>query len=151
MNTSALKELESFSEASTEEMAAEFAKDILPGTVVALYGDLGAGKTVFARGFARGLGITETVSSPTFTLMQEYKVAGKPRLRWFYHLDLYRIEDSKAALVFGVDEYLSGPDSVLLIEWAERIEDILPPGTMRVEISHAGGDKRKIKFTKIAG
>jgi tRNA threonylcarbamoyladenosine biosynthesis protein TsaE len=151
MNTSAHKELESFSEARTEEIAADFAKGILPGSVIAIYGELGAGKTVFARGFAMGLGITETVSSPTFTLMQEYKITGRDGLRWFYHLDLYRIEDSKAALVFGVDEYMSGPESVLLIEWAERIEDILPAGTMRVEISHAGGDKRKIRFTKTTG
>ena len=151
MNTSALKEFESSSETITEEIAADFAKGILPGSVVAIYGELGAGKTVFARGFARGLGITETVSSPTFTLMQEYRISDRDGLRWFYHLDLYRIEDSNAALVFGVDEYLSGPDSVILIEWAERIEDILPAGTMRVEISHAGGDKRKIRFTKIAG
>jgi len=146
MSTSKHREYESSSESMTEELAAEFAKKIHAGSVIALSGDLGAGKTVFARGFARGLGISETVSSPTFTLMQEYKVAGKKGLRWFYHLDLYRIEDSKAALVFGVDEYLHGTDSVLLIEWAERINDILPAGTRHVEISHAGGDRRKIKI-----
>ncbi len=149
MNTSANKEIESSSEAMTEEIAADFAKAVSPGTVVALCGELGAGKTVFARGFARGLGISETVSSPTFTLMQEYKVSGNDKLKWFYHLDLYRIEDSKAAMVFGVDEYLSNPDSVLLIEWAERIEDMLPHGTFRVEIAHAGDDKRKLRFTRI--
>ncbi|HBC87384.1 MAG TPA: tRNA (adenosine(37)-N6)-threonylcarbamoyltransferase complex ATPase subunit type 1 TsaE [Lentisphaeria bacterium] len=133
----------------TEEIAADLAKGVIPGSVVALCGELGAGKTVFARGFARGLGITETVSSPTFTLMQEYKVPGRERLRWFYHLDLYRIEDSKAAMVFGVDEYLSNPDAVLLVEWAERIEDILPSGTLRVEIFHAGENRRKVRISKI--
>ncbi len=149
MSTSKVEEFESLSEDVTEEIAAEFAKKIPSGSVVALYGELGAGKTVFARGFARGLGITETVSSPTFTLMQEYKVSGRSGIRWFYHLDLYRIDDSSAALVFGVDEYLSGTDSVLLIEWAERIEDILPHGAMRVKISHAGGDRRKLRITRL--
>lgn len=148
-----IREIESVSEKQTEEIAADFAKKTPPGTVVALYGELGAGKTVFARGFARGVGVTETVSSPTFTIMQEYKLnkdAKAKGISWFYHLDLYRIESPESALVFGVDEYLSNDNAVLLVEWAERIEKLLPKNTVRVEISHSGENTRKIRF-KLAG
>jgi tRNA threonylcarbamoyladenosine biosynthesis protein TsaE len=144
-----IKEIESVSEEQTEGIAADFAKKAPAGTVVALYGELGAGKTVFARGFARGLGVTETVSSPTFTIMQEYKLnknVNGDGLFWFYHLDLYRIESPESALVFGVDEYLSNDNAVLLVEWAERIEKLLPKNTVRVEISHSGETTRKIRF-----
>lgn len=144
-----INEIESVSEEQTEQIAADFAIKATPGTVVAIYGELGAGKTVFARGFARGLGVTETVSSPTFTIMQEYKLDKDSKTKgisWFYHLDLYRIENPESALVFGVDEYLSNDNAVLLVEWAERIEKLLPKDTVRVEISHAGETTRKIRF-----
>jgi tRNA threonylcarbamoyladenosine biosynthesis protein TsaE len=142
-----INEIESVSETQTEQIAADFARKTTPGTVVAIYGELGAGKTVFARGFARGLGVTETVSSPTFTIMQEYKLDKDAKgITWFYHLDLYRIENPESALVFGVDEYLSNDNAVLLVEWAERIEKLLPKNTVRVEISHSGETTRKIRF-----
>ena len=86
----------------TRELAAKIAAETPNGTVFALDGNLGAGKTVFASGFARGLGITEPVSSPTFTIVQEY-----PRAEgMFFHLDLYRIDNPDAALAFGIDEFL---------------------------------------------
>ena len=96
----------SHSEAETEAYAAALARRLPPGTILTLEGDLGAGKTVFARGFARGLGITEPVSSPTYTIVQEYALpGGGGRL---YHLDLYRINSPGAALDFGVDEFFAG-------------------------------------------
>ena len=133
------KTIETNSPEETEQIASALARSLPPGSVVALYGDLGAGKTVFARGFARGLGITEPLSSPTFTIAQEYPVPGGGNL---YHLDLYRIDNSDAALAFGVDEFLNDPDARILLEWPERIEDILPEGTIRISISHAGDEKR---------
>ncbi len=135
------KTIETNSPEETERIASDLARSLPPGSVVALYGDLGAGKTVFARGFARGLGITEPLSSPTFTIVQEYPVPGGGNL---YHLDLYRIDGSDAALAFGVDEFLNDPDARILLEWPERIEDILPDGTIRITIRHAGEEKREL-------
>ncbi|MBQ6352563.1 MAG: tRNA (adenosine(37)-N6)-threonylcarbamoyltransferase complex ATPase subunit type 1 TsaE, partial [Lentisphaeria bacterium] len=111
------------SEAETEARGAALARELAAGGVVLLYGDLGAGKTVFSRGFARGLGVTEVVSSPTYTIVQEYNLPSGGRL---YHMDLYRIGDEHAALGFGVDEFLSEPGAVSLVEWPERIAGLLP-------------------------
>ncbi len=136
-----MKILESHSTEETEAFAANMAKELPPGSVLALYGDLGAGKTVFARGFARGLGITEPISSPTFTIVQEYPFEVG---RKFFHLDLYRIDDSDAAFAFGIDEFLYDKTAMTLLEWPERIADILPPHVIKVEILHAGDETRKI-------
>ena len=132
------------SEAETEAVGAELAREIGRGRVVLLDGDLGAGKTVFARGFARGLGITEPVSSPTYTIVQEYPLPGGNG--FFYHLDLYRIADEHAALGFGADEFLDDPASYALLEWPERIRGILPPGRIEVTIRRTGEDEREIEF-----
>lgn len=134
------------SERETEELAAALARKLPRGTVIALDGDLGAGKTVFSRGFARGLGITEPVSSPTYTIVQEYPLPGGRGM--LYHLDLYRIENSASALAFGVDEFLDDPESVALVEWPERISDILPPGVTAVRIRHLSDTEREITVTE---
>ncbi|MDD3154204.1 MAG: tRNA (adenosine(37)-N6)-threonylcarbamoyltransferase complex ATPase subunit type 1 TsaE [Victivallaceae bacterium] len=129
------------SEAETEQMAANLARALPPGSVLALRGDLGAGKTVFARGFARGLAVDEIISSPTYTIMQEYALPGGKGM--FYHMDLYRISDARAALAFGVDEYLDDEDSFVLLEWPERIEELLPEKTIEIQIEHLSDTERK--------
>ena len=131
-------------EDDTENLAAGIAAGLSPGSVVLLRGDLGAGKTVFARGFARGLGIVEPVSSPTYTIAQEYPLPNGGRL---CHLDLYRINGAEAALAFGVDEYLDDPGSFVLIEWPERIESLLPATAITVNIVHRGEHTREITVT----
>jgi tRNA threonylcarbamoyladenosine biosynthesis protein TsaE len=132
------------SEEKTEAVAERLAKTLPPGSVIALHGDLGAGKTVFARGFARGLGVSNPVSSPTFTIVQEYRLDND---KWLCHLDLYRIEDSYSALNFGIDEYLEDEDSFVLVEWAERIKPLLPESALRVHIRHNGERCREIEIT----
>ncbi len=129
----------------TRELAAKIAAETPNGTVFALDGNLGAGKTVFASGFARGLGITEPVSSPTFTIVQEY-----PRAEgMFFHLDLYRIDNPDAALAFGIDEFLYASDAISLVEWPERIDGLFPPGTIRVAIERTDREEtRKITIEK---
>ena len=122
MNIKQIKSIKSNSEQETEEFAAQLARELKPGCVIALHGNLGAGKTVFSRGFARGLNIIEPVSSPTYTIIQEYPLDGG---NWFFHLDLYRIDTPQAALAFGADEYLETPEAYTIIEWPERIETLL--------------------------
>ncbi|MBR7105101.1 MAG: tRNA (adenosine(37)-N6)-threonylcarbamoyltransferase complex ATPase subunit type 1 TsaE [Lentisphaeria bacterium] len=129
------------SEEETEKAGFELAASLAPGSSVLLRGNLGAGKTVFSRGFARGLGITEPVSSPTYTIVQEYDLPAGGRL---YHLDLYRISDVHAGLAFGVDEFLDDPKGYALIEWPDRISGILPPDAIAVEIEHLSESERRI-------
>ena len=107
-----------------EAYGTRLAAELPPGTVVALQGTLGAGKTVLARGLARGFGITEAVTSPTFTLVQEYRCPGR---LWFYHLDMYRINNAADALAFGIEEFLFQADGVTAVEWPERIAELLTP------------------------
>lgn len=130
-------------EADTENFGAEVARTCPRGSVILLDGDLGAGKTVFSRGFARALGIDEPVSSPTYTIVQEYELPERGRL---YHLDLYRISGVDAALAFGVDEFLNDPSSYALVEWPERIAGILPDDAIRITLKHIGEGRREIKL-----
>lgn len=113
----------------TENIAKAFAKTLKSGDIVCLNGDLGAGKTAFAAGLAKGLEVSEYISSPTFTILNCY--SGKLPL---YHFDVYRISDSDEMLDIGFDEYLSG-SGVSVIEWAEMIEDILPKDRYEVKIT----------------
>lgn len=108
----------------TEAYAARLAAQTPGGAVFALYGNLGAGKSVFARGFARGLGITEPVTSPTFALVQEYPCPGG---RLFVHADMYRIGDPLEVAGTGLEDHLFALETITLVEWAERIEDCLIP------------------------
>jgi tRNA threonylcarbamoyladenosine biosynthesis protein TsaE len=108
----------SHSPAATESLGEAWGRAAQSGLVIALSGDLGAGKTQLVRGLARGLGVTARVHSPTFTLVNEY---GGGRLKLF-HLDLYRLETAAQILSAGIEEFLS-PDGVAVIEWAERLED----------------------------
>ena len=118
-----------------------------PGQVYTLVGDLGVGKTVFTQGMAAGLGITEPVSSPTFTIIQVYEEGRMP----FYHFDVYRIGDIEEMEEIGYDDYFFG-EGVCLIEWANLIEEILPPDVIAVTIEKdldKGFDYRKITLEGI--
>ncbi len=113
-----------------------------PGQIYTLVGDLGVGKTVFTQGFARGLGITEAVNSPTFTIVQVYEKGRLP----FYHFDVYRIGDIEEMEEIGYDDYFFG-DGVCLIEWADLIRELLPEQIVEVKIEKdlgKGFDYRRI-------
>ena len=135
------KNFVSASESETEAIGAEIARMCPRGSVILLDGDLGAGKTVVTRGFARALGIDEPVSSPTYTIVQEYDLPERGRL---YHLDLYRISGVQAALAFGVDEFLNDPSSYALVEWPERISGIIPGNAIKIRLKHTGESQREI-------
>lgn len=129
----------------TENTGFRLAKELKHGSTVLLFGNLGAGKTVFSRGFARGLGITEPVSSPTYTIVQEYDIPSGGRL---YHLDLYRISGVESALAFGVDEFIDDDNAIRLIEWPMRIDGILPEDCIKVTIEHIDDNSREITIEK---
>jgi len=128
----------SHSPAETESLGEVWGRAAKNGLVIGLSGDLGAGKTQLAKGFAEGLGITDIVSSPTFVLMSEY--AGRLRL---FHVDLYRLDDAADALAGGLlDERLL--EGVALVEWAERLGDALPRSRLDVLIDGTGDEPRTI-------
>lgn len=148
------------SEDETQALGARIAAVLPLGRVVALHGDLGAGKTVLSRGLARGVGITEPVTSPTFTVVQEYE---RPGGSWLFHLDMYRIECDDDALAFGIEEFLFAPDAVAVVEWPERIAGLLEcpsggeqpdrvagrscvPDLVVVRLSHVAESRREIQL-----
>lgn len=133
---------ESNSAEETYAFAKELAEHAAPGTVYCLHGDLGVGKTVFSQGFAKGLGIDEPVTSPTFTIVQEYDSGRLP----FYHMDVYRISDEEEMYEVGYDDMIEG-DGVCLIEWASLISGILPENYISITIikdAEKGFDYRQI-------
>jgi len=131
-------------EAETVAVATQIGRLAQPGCVIALYGTLGAGKTRFARGVARGLGIAGPVTSPTFTLLNEYRRG--TRLP-FYHVDCYRLSaDDVAAFILDLDEWM-GEEGVVVIEWAERLQAYLPPEHLRVDIEPGRENERFLHFT----
>lgn len=131
------------SAAATEALAAALAGELEPGAVVLVSGELGAGKTTFVRGAARALGVSEPVTSPTFTIGQRY--CGDLPVS---HLDLYRLAGGIGAEEPGLlDDYLTD-DAVAFVEWPEVAGDELEAVTMRVTISHAGGDEREITIER---
>ncbi len=128
---------------ATRELAARLATVAHPGDVIALFGDLGAGKTQFAKGFASGLGVTGTVNSPSFVLMAEH--GGRIPL---FHLDLYRLADGVEPLAGGlIDERQSG--GVTVIEWAERLGPGLPSERLEVRIGGTGDEPREIRLRAV--
>ena len=130
----------------TFRIGEELGRGARPGEIYALCGDLGVGKTVFTKGFAAGLGITRPVSSPTFTILQIYEEGRLP----LYHFDVYRIGDAEEMEEIGLDEYLFS-DGVSLVEWADRIGEILPQETLWLRIEkdlEKGLDYRRIEVSK---
>ena len=122
----------------TQQFAERLAKLLGPGDVIALEGDLGAGKTTFTQGLAKGLGIKTVINSPTFTIIKEYQ--GTLPL---YHMDVYRVEDEFEEL--GFDEYFYG-EGITVVEWASMIRSVLPPVLLEIYIKRAEGDSREIQI-----
>lgn len=136
--------LESRSPDATRELGARLGRHARPGEVIALYGDLGAGKTCFIQGLAAGLGVAEAVASPTFILIAEY--AGRLPL---YHVDLYRTASLEEIRALGLDDLLGG-EGVTVIEWGEKAEPLLPARTIRVRIEGVGDEPRAIELEGVS-
>ena len=131
---------ESYSESDTAKIAEDIAKHIIPGDIICLDGDLGAGKTVFTAALVKALGVSEYISSPTFTIVNEY--SGKMPV---YHFDAYRIADPDEMFEIGFEEYISG-EGLCIIEWSSNIEDILPEQRyeIKIERDYAKGENYRI-------
>ena len=129
----------------TQKIAKEMAKTLKGGEVFVLTGDLGAGKTTFIQGVAKGLGVEQNLTSPTFVLMKIYNTKNNLKL---VHLDCYRINSAAALSDLGLDEIFEDKKNITVIEWGERVEDVLPENVVRLKYEYVGEGKRFIKISK---
>lgn len=125
----------------TMEFAKNFAKTIKAPKIIVLSGDLGAGKTTFTKGFAEGLGVSEIITSPTFTLLNEY--TGNERM---YHFDMYRLSSKEEAYELGFEDYFKKNDGIVLVEWAENVEGLFSPPYTKITIEKISDNEREIKI-----
>ena len=126
------------SEKETEQLGERIGRAAVPGMVVALIGDLGTGKTTLTKSIARGLGVTETVTSPTFNIIREYKSGRIP----LYHFDVYRIADPDEMFELGYEEYFYG-DGICVVEWADIIEELLPEDAVIIHIDRGASEEER--------
>lgn len=133
------------SEKQTFNFAKEFSKTLTGGETLGLVGNLGAGKTIFAKGLAAGLGIEKNITSPTFVLMKVYPVARHKQIKFFTHIDAYRLKSANNLIAIGADEYFGRSDTITIIEWADKIKPILPVKTKFIAITYKN-NSRIIKF-----
>lgn len=134
-------EILSTSVEQTHALGTGLGERVAPGDILALEGDLGAGKTNFVQGLGAGMGISETINSPTFILANEYHSGRVP----LYHVDAYRVENGAEADGFGLDDYLNG-DGVTVIEWAERVREVLPHTLLWIQFEYVDETTRRIRF-----
>ena len=132
-------EITTNSPAETESVGASLAAKLEPGSVIAFTGDLGAGKTAFTRGLAKGLGIEERVTSPTFTIVNEYEGGRLP----LFHFDMYRLDSADELFDIGWEDYLAR-GGVCAVEWSENIADALEEDTIRVDIRRGEHDSQRV-------
>lgn len=140
--TKSLKETRHFASNVVEDIIAQ-GKDRKNATVSALFGELGSGKTSFVQGAARALGIQETVVSPTFIIERIYKLSNK-LFSHFIHIDCYRLENSEELKKLGWDDIVTNPRNIIFVEWAEKVEEILPKNTIKIYFGFVDENTRKI-------
>lgn len=126
-------------EDDTRKLGLELAEKTEAGDVIALIGDLGTGKTALTRYIAEGLGIESTISSPTFTIVKEYKSGRMP----LYHFDVYRLGDGEELLDIGAEEFLGG-DGLCVIEWADIVADVLPEDSIAIHIEYGSNEGERV-------
>jgi tRNA threonylcarbamoyladenosine biosynthesis protein TsaE len=140
MSARAIAVMDALDEAALAAAAVRLAPFVRDGGVIHLHGELGAGKTTFARALLRALGVGERVKSPTYSLIESYRIGDLD----VHHLDLYRIADPAELEWLGLDE-LSGAAALMLAEWPERGAGALPPADLELRLSHAAGDRRRLE------
>jgi tRNA threonylcarbamoyladenosine biosynthesis protein TsaE len=132
--------------AETKQIASKFVKKLHGGEVIALYGDLGSGKTTFTQGIAGELGIKRHINSPTFILLRTYDVVSHPKIKRLYHLDLYRTQTAQDIEGLGLYEIMEEKDAIIVIEWPEKIGNKIPDQSIMIRFDYVDENKRKITF-----
>ena len=142
----------------TQNLGKKFVNNLKSGAILALYGNLGSGKTTFVQGFAKGLGIKQKIISPTFIIIRKYNIPKSSillapqslgdvgNLKSFYHIDLYRIENEKDVKDLGLEEILNDKSNIVAIEWPEKIEKILPNKRINLYFEYLKDDSRRIEI-----
>ena len=132
----------------TKNLAHKIAKKFETGEIIALSGDLGSGKTQFTKGLAEYYKIKNPITSPTFVVMKIYNIKNNKIINKLVHVDAYRLENSDEALAIGLEEYLTNKNCLVVIEWAEKIKDILPKKTIWVKFNYGEKENQRIIKTK---
>ncbi len=141
------------SEQETLNFAQKYAQGLKPGQIIGLIGPLGAGKTAFTKGLAYGLGIKQNVSSPTFNLMRLYEVrtaSADPGIKKFCHIDAYRVQTEYEIIDIGAEDFIGKDDTLTVVEWADRIRDILPRRTIYIKFEAIDENRRNIDISEPA-
>ena len=140
----------------TKKIGFDIGQSLFGNEIISLEGDLGAGKTTLLQGLASGLGIKDIVNSPTFNILKRYNLKNKLpgqsiKLKYFYHIDAYRLNNSQDLKNLGWEEMINNKNSVIAIEWAEKIKDILPPNIIQIKLKHIDEQARQIivKFINV--
>ena len=134
------------SETETEQLAFDLTKKIQGGDIVALFGDLGWGKTTFTKGLAKALKIKEEITSPTFVIMKKYPTKFNGKNIEFVHIDAYRCENIEDAKSIGIEDYLNNKDTIVVIEWADKIKEILPSKIIQFKFKFIDENTREIEY-----
>jgi tRNA threonylcarbamoyladenosine biosynthesis protein TsaE len=140
-----MKEYISKSQAETEKIAKELVQKLQGGEVLALVGNLGAGKTVFVKGLAKSLGIEDNITSPTFVLMKIYQTQHE-KIKRLVHVDCYRLEKNEDLAEIGLADYLNDPENIVVIEWADRVVN-LPKDAININIDYIEDQTRRVRVS----
>jgi tRNA threonylcarbamoyladenosine biosynthesis protein TsaE len=140
-----------FAADETFNLGKDLSRHVEPGQVVAVFGDMGAGKTVFIRGVCAGLKVIDPVNSPTFIIMNEYNGRCMDRPVVVHHFDFYRISSDRDIAELGLHEFFGQADSITLIEWADHVVSFLIPPFWRVDMERLEEDSRKVRWAWVAG
>lgn len=140
-----MKEYISKSQAETEKIAKELVQKLQGGEVLALVGNLGAGKTVFVKGLAKSLGIEDNITSPTFVLMKIYQTQHE-KIKRLVHVDCYRLEKTEDLAEIGLADYLNDPENIVVIEWADRVVN-LPKDAININIDYIEDQTRRVRVS----
>ena len=146
-----IMEYTSPNESQTKSIGRQLATMISPGSIITLSGDLGAGKTTFTKGFAEGLGVKETITSPTFSLMNVYPVHEHPEIDTFVHIDTYRLKHEEELIGIGVEDYLAADKTVVIIEWPEKISGMLKKYEHVIEVEMKNGESAEERVIEVHG